>query len=99
MVKVAIKDKEWNNGPRMIKGSLVWLRRVCGNRGCHCYEGKKHVSLYLSRSVKGKTTMTYIPHKYESVVQDAVAEYKRILKVLDNLSSTNLKAIKQGKDV
>lgn len=80
---------------RVIKGSLVWLKRVCGKSGCHCYQGKKHVSLYLSRSVKGRTTMTYIPHRYEDVVKDAVSEYKRILKVLDELSEANLGAIKK----
>jgi hypothetical protein len=80
---------------KVIKGSLVWLKRVCGKSGCHCYQGKKHVSLYLSRSVKGRTTMAYIPHRYEDAVKDAVSEYKRILKVLDELSEANLGAIKK----
>lgn len=80
---------------RIIKGSLVWLKRVCGKSGCHCYKGKKHVSLYLSRSVKGKTTMTYIPHRYENAVKEAVDEHKRILKTLDELSRDNLKTIKK----
>ncbi len=84
---------------RIIKGSLVWLKRVCGKAGCRCYRGKKHASLYLSRSLKGRTTMTYIPHRYESSVQEAVAEYKRILKTLDELSRINLSAIKEGKSI
>ena len=84
---------------RIIKGSLVWLKRVCGKAGCRCYRGKKHVSLYLSRSVKGRTAMTYIPHKYEEAVQEAVAEYKRTFKKLDEISQANLEAIKQGKGI
>jgi len=39
--------------------------------------------------------MMYIPHRYEDAVQKGVVEYKRILKVLDELSQTNLKAIKE----
>lgn len=84
---------------RIIKGSLVWLKRVCGKEGCRCYRGKKHVSLYLSRSIKGRTAMTYIPHKYEDVVQEAVAEYKRALKKLEEISQANLEAIKQSKGI
>lgn len=84
---------------RIIKGSLVWLKRVCGKSGCHCYQGKRHVSLYLSRSVKGRTTMTYIPHRYENAIKEAADEYKRILKTLDGLSQANLKAIKERRSI
>lgn len=84
---------------RVVKGSLVWLKRVCGKAGCRCYRGKKHVSLYLSRSIKGKTTMTYIPHRYETAIEAAVGEYKMVLKALDKLSRINLTLIRQGKDI
>lgn len=79
----------------IIKGSPVSLARVCGRPNCRCRKGKKHVSLYLSRSLKGKTTMMYIPHRYEDAVQEGVAEYKRILKILDEFSQANLEAIKK----
>lgn len=81
--------------PGIIKGSPVSLARECGQLNCRCRKGKKHVSLYLSRSVKGRTTMTYIPHRYEEAAKEGVAEYKRILKVLDELSEANLKTIKE----
>lgn len=80
---------------RIIKGSPVSLARECGQPNCRCRKGKKHVSLYLSRSVKGRTTMTYIPHRYEDAVREGVAEYKRMLKVLDELSEVNLNVIKE----
>jgi hypothetical protein len=85
--------------PGIIKGSPVSLARVCGQPNCRCRKGKKHVSLYLSRSVKGRTTMTYIPHRYEEAVQEGVAEYKRMLKVLDELSEVNLQAIRQRRGI
>lgn len=85
--------------PRIIKGSPVSLARACGQPNCRCRKGKKHVSLYLSRSLKGRTTMLYIPHRYEDAVQEGVAEYKRILKVLDELSQANLEAIKERRSI
>lgn len=85
--------------PRIIKGSPVSLARECGQPNCRCRKGKKHVSLYLSRSVKSRTTMTYIPHRYEDAVKEGVAEYKRILRVLDELSEVNLEAIKQRRGI
>jgi len=81
--------------PRIIKGSPVSLARACGQPNCRCLKGKKHVSLYLSRSVKGKTTMTYIPHRYEDMVKEGAAEYKRVLDVLDKLSEANVEIIKK----
>lgn len=85
--------------PRIIKGSPVSLARACGQPNCRCRKGKKHVSLYLSRSLKGRTTMLYIPHRYEDAVQEGVAEYKRMLKVLDKLSQANLEAIKERRSI
>ena|SRR3990167_4421453 len=84
---------------RIIKGSPVSLARECGHPNCRCRKGKKHVSLYLSRSIKGRTTMTYIPHRYEDAVKEGVAEYKRILRVLDELSEVNLEAIKERRSI
>lgn len=84
---------------RIIKGYPVSLARECGQPNCRCRKGKKHVSLYLSRSVKGKTTMLYIPHMYEDAVQEGVAEYKRVLKILDGLSEANLEAIRKRKAI
>lgn len=85
--------------PRIIKGSPVSLARACGQPNCRCRKGKKHVSLYLSRSLKGRTTMLYIPHRYEDAVQEGVAEYKKILKILDELSQANLEAIKERRSI
>jgi hypothetical protein len=32
----------------LLRGSLVSMARTCGKAGCHCQQGKKHVSLYLA---------------------------------------------------
>lgn len=81
---------------RVIKGSLVWLARDCGKSNCRCMKGKKHVSLYLSRNIKGRTTMTYIPRRYAKAVEEAVKNYKKVLLQLEGISRVNLAAIKRG---
>lgn len=80
--------------PRIIKGSLVELKRTCGKSNCRCRKGEKHRSLYLSQSKSGKTKMTYIPRKYEKEVREYVKRHKRHIKVLDELSELNIKIIK-----
>ena len=43
--------------------------------------------------------MTYIPHRYEDAVKEGVAEYKRVLKVLDKLSEVTLRLIKGRRSI
>ena len=82
-------------GHRIIKGSLVELKRTCGKPNCRCRKEEKHVSLYLSQSKKGKTKMTYIPRKSEKQIKEYVKRYKKYIKILDDLSELNIKIIKQ----
>lgn len=97
--KKRLKHKVLRVNASLIKGSPVSMARECGQPNCRCRKGKKHVSLYLSRSVKGRTTMLYIPHRYEDAVKEGVAEYKRVLSVLDGLSEANLEAIKKRRSI
>ena len=64
-------------------------------KGCKCYRGEKHVSLYISRSINGKTVMTYIPKSKEKYVRECVQRYKAILKKLEQFSERTLKKIKK----
>ena len=78
----------------IIKGSLVNLKHTCGKKGCKCYRGEKHISLYISRSRKGKTVMLYIPKSKEKYVKECVKRYKDILKKLDQFSANAIEKIK-----
>ena len=77
----------------IIRGSAVFLKRVCGKSNCRCVRGHKHRSLYLSRSHKGKTTMTYIPAKLQSKMMGAAVRYQKIQHLLNDLSEANLKKL------
>ncbi len=82
----------------VIRGSLVVMKRVCGKPNCRCEKGHKHVSLYLSRSRKGKTTMTYIPRNNETEVKEASLRYHTVIDLLNQLSEIHLKKLMMGKD-
>lgn len=82
----------------VIRGSVIFLNRLCGKSNCRCLKGHKHRSLYLSRSRKGKTSMMYIPHKYEDKIVDAAGRYRRIQNLLNELSEAYLKKLIAKKD-
>ena len=78
----------------IIKGSLVELKITCGKFNCHCYKGEKHAALYISKSHKGKTQMTYIPKKCKKEIREYVRRYKKLIKAINALSDINIKIIK-----
>jgi len=80
----------------IIRGSAVFLNRLCGKSNCRCASGHKHRSLYLSRSKKGKTTMTYMPKKHEGKITESVSRYRKIQNLLNELSEANLKKLLGG---
>ena len=61
----------------MIQGSLYQMRRYCGNPGCKCAKGEKHVSWYLSRGIEGKTRLTYIGRVVPVWLEVRVKRYQR----------------------
>ena len=61
-----------------VDGSVVKVRRRCGNKNCKCTKGQKHESLYLQYKVKGVTTGIYIPVELEEEVRAWSGEHKRI---------------------
>ncbi len=75
----------------IIRGSAVFLNRLCGKPNCRCVKGQLHRSLYLSRSYKGKTTMMYTPKKHEGKIMEAALRYRRLQNLLNELSQANLK--------
>ena len=77
----------------VIRGSAIFLNRLCGKSNCRCVKGHKHRSLYLSRSRRGKTAMTYIPAKLENKITEGVVRYRKIQNLLNDLSEANLKKL------
>jgi len=60
----------------LICGSVVSMARRCGKKGCHCEQGEKHVSLYLSIKMEEERRMVYIPPELEQEVRRRVEVYR-----------------------
>ena len=60
----------------MIDGSFVTLGRKCGKACCRCATGEKHFSKYVSRSVEGRTKLTYVPASDEVEVATRTERYR-----------------------
>lgn len=73
-----------------IRGSLVVMERACGKPNCRCQKGRKHKSIYLSQSYKGKTRMLYLPKKAEAKAHQYVKNYQKIRGILNSLSEINI---------
>lgn len=71
-------------GP-MIDGSLVVVRRRCGNPACKCARGEKHPAWQLTRKVKGKTQGLYIPVDMVEEVRQWNLEHRRLKKLVSEI--------------
>ena len=83
---------------RFLCGSLVTMARTCGNPGCKCMRGEKHVSLYLAMKDGSKRKMIYIPRKWEQSISSWVQNYQNIKKLTDEVSQLCLQHFVEGKE-
>ncbi len=73
-----------------LRGNLVTMKRVCGNKSCKCkLEGKLHVSLYISKNKDGDRKMIYVPKDLEEEVSAKIAAYQKIKELTEKISEIN----------
>jgi len=63
--------------PPLLKGTFSEVRRTCGNPGCKCARGEKHLCRQLSASVEGKTRTWNVPRQYAAKVKRLTENYRR----------------------
>jgi hypothetical protein len=61
--------------PRLLRGSLITLRRRCGRPNCHCAEGAPHETPALSYSLDGRTRTVTLRPEDVPVVAAALERY------------------------
>jgi len=83
--------------PFIASSSMVKIARVCGNPNCKCVKGEKHENYYLTYAIKKKTHTRYIPIDLEDEIREWVLEYKRIKKLIKEITFLQLKILKQYK--
>lgn len=80
--------------PRLVRGSLITLRRRCGKPTCRCAQGAPHETPALSYSVEGRTrTLTLRPEDLP-VVQAALERYAAARQRLEDEALAGIEALR-----
>jgi hypothetical protein len=61
--------------PRLVRGSLITLRRRCGKPNCRCVDGVAHETPALSYSLEGRTHTVTLRAEDLPAVQAALERY------------------------
>lgn len=69
-----------------LHASLEVRERACGKPTCHCATGEKHSSLYLVRRREGARQQLFVPRHQEDDVRRWVANYQKLLGLLERIS-------------
>lgn len=79
-----------------VDGSVVKVRRRCGNKNCKCaVRGEKHESFYLQYQEKGATKGIYIPVDLEEEVFKWNKEWKQTKEIIQEICSIQKLIIKK----
>lgn len=89
--------KELGKLEPFIRGSIVKIARVCGNKTCKCSKGEKHVSEYLTYRHKHKkrTSTIYIPLGMVEEVRKWAEQYKELKRITEDICEIQRKIIRQ----
>ncbi len=80
--------------PRLVRGSLITLRRRCGRPNCHCAEGAPHETPALSYSMEGRTrTVTLRPEDIPAV-EAALERYAAARQRLEDEALAGIEALR-----
>ena len=75
------------NTALFLRGSVIKVRRTCGNARCKCSRGHLHETWALSYSYQGRTRMIPLRDEDVAVARQAIQRYKKAM------ASLELKAI------
>ena len=73
--------------PGVLRGSLIESRRTCGKENCRCRTDRRrrHRSVYVGVTHRGKTRMIYVPAEWEARAGEWLDRYQEVRKVLEQL--------------
>jgi len=78
----------------VLAASLVAVRRTCGKPSCRCARGHKHPGHDLTWKEQGKTRSAYVPQALLPQVQQWQNEYRRLKRLLGEISQLSLALVK-----
>ena len=81
--------------PRVVRGSLVTLRRKCGKGACRCADGEQlHENPALSFSQAGRTRIVALRPEDVAVVQAALDRYQQARDRLEADAAAGIDALR-----
>lgn len=82
-------------GP-FVDGSMVVVKRRCGNKNCKCYlKDEKHESYYLHYKEKGVTKAVYIPVDLEEEVREWNDNHRKLKEIVAEISRASKEIIRR----
>jgi len=83
--------------PGLLRGSLIRSRRTCGKATCGCRTDprRRHRSVYLGVTTRGKTRMVYVPAEWEAQARQWLEHYQEVRKVLERLCEACVTRLKR----
>jgi len=83
-------------GP-FLKGSVSTIYKKCGKNCSTCRERGGHPATYFCYRRGGKTLVVHIPSSKVDLAKEYHAKYKRLERIIEDITQDTLKKIKKGK--
>ena len=83
-------------GP-FLKGSVSTIYKKCGKNCSTCRKRGGHPATYFCYRRGGKTLMVHIPYSKVNLAKEYHTKYKRLERIIEDITQDTLKKIKKGK--
>lgn len=80
--------------PRLLRGSLITIRRRCGKPACRCVDGEPHESPALSVSLSGRSVTVSLRPSEVPAVRAALARYHKTRTELEEQATEGVAALR-----
>ncbi|MGH7703765.1 MAG: DUF6788 family protein [Gemmatimonadales bacterium] len=83
--------------PGLLRGSLIESRRTCGKSTCRCRSDRRrrHRSVYMGVTTRGKTRMIYVPAEWEAQARAWLDRHQEVRKILERLCEACVTRLKR----
>ena len=89
-----VRDGQGERLPRLLRGSLITIRRKCGKPGCRCADGEPHESPALSVSLAGRSVIVSLRPAEVPAVRAALARYQEARAELEEQAPAGVAALR-----
>jgi hypothetical protein len=83
-----------DRAPRMLRGTLITMRRRCGKATCRCARGELHEGPALSVSLSGRSVMVSLRPGEVAGVAAALARYQAAREALETQATTGVQMLR-----